>query len=115
MLGLVMLLSLTLGLMQPAQAATQNAVLTWPDLSNETGYVIERKVGPSGTYAQVGTTLAGVVTYTDVNLAQGTNFCWRVFGVNALGNGVPSDDVCITTVGVPNKVGPVTITIQIVP
>jgi len=100
---------------QFSQAATQQAFLTWSDLPNETGYVIERKVGPTGTYAQVGTTAAGAVTFTDPNLAQGTNYCWHVFGANGIGNGVPSDDVCVGTAGVPGKVGPVTVTIVIVP
>ena len=96
-------------------AATQNAVLTWTDLTNETSYTIERKVGPTGTYAQVGTVLAGVTTFTDVNLVQGTNYCWHVFGVNGVGSGVPSDDACITTAGIPNKVGGLNVTITLVP
>lgn len=99
----------------PLSAATQNAVLTWTDLAGETGYKIERKAGPTGTYAQIGTTLAGVVTYTDVNLTQGTNFCWRVTATNAVGDGVPSDEVCMATAGVPGKVGGLNVTIQIVP
>ena len=117
MKGILSILAVLIFIAMPiiGQAATQQAVLTWTDLTNETGYVVERKIGPTGTYAQVGTTLAGVVTYTDLNLVQGTNYCWHVSGVNAVGNGVPSDDACMSTVGVPGKVGGLNVTIQIVP
>ena len=99
----------------PVEAATQQAVLTWTDLPNEDSYVIERKVGPTGAYAQVGTATKDVVTFTDPDLAQGTNFCWHVAGKNAIGTGPFSDDVCVATAGVPGKVGGLKVIIQIIP
>lgn len=113
MLGLIMA---CLGLFTTAntQAATQQAVLTWTDVANEDSYVIERKIGPTGIYAQVGTTAMNVVTFTDPALAGGTNFCWHVFGKNAVGSAAPSDDVCMGTIGVPNKTV-LGVVIQIVP
>lgn len=112
-----LLLCLAVLLMLPslANAATQNVVLTWPDLPNETGYKIEKRVCGVGTYSPIGTTLAGVTTYTDVNVPQGTNAGYQVKGTNALGDGPPSDEVCIVSAGTPGKVGPVNATIQIVP
>lgn len=98
-----------------ASAATQNAVLTWTDLPTETSYAIERKVSSTGTYVQVGTVGASVTTFRDLNLAQGTAFCWRVTAVNAVGAGVPSDDACMGTAGVPGKVGGLNVLIEIVP
>lgn len=98
-----------------ALAATQNAIISWTDLPNETSYTVERKIGPTGVYAPISTTGANVVTFTDVNLAQGTNFCWRVTGMNTVGTGLPSDDACMSTTGVPGKVGGVNVIIQIVP
>jgi hypothetical protein len=98
-----------------AAAATQQAVVSWTDLPNEDSYIIERKSGSTGTFAQVGVTAQNIVTYTDVNLPQGTNFCWRVTAKNGVGLGVPSDEACMTTAGTPGKVGGVSVIIQIVP
>ena len=97
-----------------AFSASQDAILTWNDLSNEDSYVIERKVGPA-VYAQVGTTLKDVLTFTDSGLLQGTTYCYRVFGKNTLGSGVPSDEVCVNTAGIPGKVGGLNVIIQITP
>jgi hypothetical protein len=99
----------------PAQAVSQQAVLSWTDLPNDEGYVIERKAGPSGTYAQVSAVAKDVVSYTDPDLPQGTNFCWRVAGKNTIGTGAFSDEVCVSTAGVPGKVGGLKVIIQIVP
>lgn len=100
---------------QVAWSATQQAVLSWTDLPNETSYVIERKIGPTGTYAQVGTTLTNIITFTDPALTQGTNYCWHVAGINTVGAGPFSDDACMSTVGIPGKVGGLTVIIQLGP
>lgn len=113
--GMVML-GVVLALAMDVQAATQNAVLTWTDVTGEDGYIVERAIGTTGTWGQIGSKLAaGVVTFTDVNITQGTNFCYRVTATSALGNGPASDPGCVTSAGVPGKVGGLSITIQIVP
>ena len=108
---------LMLVLLMPSVAwsASQQAVLSWTDLTNETSYVIERKIGPAGVYAPVGTTSASVVTFTDPSLVQGTNYCWHVAGVNSVGTGLFSDDACMSTAGIPGKVGGLTVIIQLGP
>jgi len=58
---------------------------------------------------------ANVPTFTDQNLPQDTNFGWRVIASNAVGDGVPSDEVCLSTAGVPGKVGGLIVIIQLVP
>ena len=104
---------LLLALTTIAQAATQQAKLTWTAVSGATSYVVERKTGVSGTYTVLASPTA--VTYTDPNLTQGTVFVYRVSAMNAVGTGVPSDEVSTATAGIPGKVGPVTIIIEIIP
>lgn len=98
-----------------ASAASQQVKLTWNDLPNESNYKVERRSCGSGAYVPLGTTLANVVTYTDPNLPQGTNYGYRVLGSNALGDGTPSDELCVSTAGIPGKVGGLNAVIEIVP
>jgi hypothetical protein len=54
--------------------------LSWQDnSSNETGFEVHRSTsGPSGTFANVGTTDANVSSYDDDELAPSTEYCHRV-------------------------------------
>lgn len=78
----------------PAAPATLSAVavssnqinLTWADVSNETGFKIERKTGATGTYSQIATTTAGVLTYNNTGLTPGTAYYYRVRATNAAGD-----------------------------
>ena len=86
----------------PASAAIVKGVITWTDNStNETGFKIDRKTGTGGTYANVGTVGANVVTFTDDNagagLALNTSFCYRVTATNSGLDSAPTADVCATT------------------
>src|SRR5262245_30590857 len=115
-LGLILLTSLS-------YAAT--ATVTWThDGVNTTGYVIERKTGPTtplirqrtagDTYIQVGTTPAGTKSFVDpANLTAGT-YCYRVKAVNNAVSGPYSGDGCgnVSEIPVaPNAPGTITITI----
>ena len=75
-----------------AQAASLN--LSWGDITNETGYRIERRVASSGTYSQLAAVAANVVTYVDGSIVLGTQYCYRVAGFNAGGNGPYSNEAC---------------------
>ncbi len=62
--------------------------LSWSDNSaNEDGFKIERKIGSSGTYAEITTVGADVTTYNDNNggagLAPDTKYYYRVRAYNA--------------------------------
>ena len=59
-------------------APTQVA-LSWTDNSNNTedGFSVERKVGVSGTYAEIGTTPTGVASYVDNSAAPATTYFYR--------------------------------------
>ena len=78
-----------------AALGTGNGVqLNWSDIAGETGYVIER-AGNGVTWAQIGTTAAGVVTYTDANPAGSNLYFYRVSASGSGKNSVPSTVVSI--------------------
>ena len=70
--------------------------LAWSNVSNETGYRIERSSG-GGAFAQVGTTGVNVVTFTDTSLSAGTAYTYRVKAINAGGDSAPSNTAQATT------------------
>ncbi|MBI1744256.1 hypothetical protein HYR54_14475 [Candidatus Acetothermia bacterium] len=72
--------------------------LSWQDNSNnESGFVIERKLGISGTYAQIATVGPNVISFPDLGVAPNTQYCYRVRSYNANGNSNPSNESCATT------------------
>jgi len=78
--------------------STSQIKLTWRDnATNETGFKIERKTGATGTYAQIATVGANVVTYTNSGLAANTKYYYRVRAYNATGNSPYSNEVYGTT------------------
>lgn len=72
--------------------------LTWNDnASNELGYRLETKVGATGTY-EVLTTLGPDTTSTTVtNLLEGTQYFYRIKGINAGGVSGYSNETTVTT------------------
>ena len=72
--------------------------LSWNDNStNEGGFRIERRIGTSGTYQQLANVAANTTTYTDLNLASGATYCYRVLAFNSAGNSPYSNEDCDTT------------------
>lgn len=72
--------------------------LSWSDnSSNETKFVLERKIGTTGTYAQIATPLSNTVSYTNSGLAQGTTYVYRIAATNSAGNSTYSNEVTATT------------------
>lgn len=81
-----------------AQAAAPTVTITWIDKSdNEAGFKVERKLGTTGDFAQVGTVAANVATYLDPNLAFGVAYCYRVRAYNAAGDSGFTNEACVTT------------------
>jgi hypothetical protein len=69
--------------------------ITWVDNStDETGFRVERRVVPSGSYSQIGTTAAGVTTYVDSTANDGWAYRYRVRAYNASGNSRYSNEGC---------------------
>jgi hypothetical protein len=75
--------------------------MTWVDSStNEAGFAIERAVGTTGTFAEIGTTGSNITSYTDyvdTGLAAATTYCYRVQAFNEAGSSDYSNMACGTT------------------
>jgi Beta-galactosidase/Fibronectin type III domain len=73
--------------------------LTWRDnASNELGYRIESKIGATGTYEVLTTVGPNTTAPTISNLIEGTQYYYRLQGVNAGGRSAYSNEKSVTTV-----------------
>ncbi len=73
-------------------------VLNWTNnATNESGFIIKRSSSLTGTFSQVGTTSAGVTTYTDTNLSPSTTYFYEVLATNSNGNSFASNKQSATT------------------
>ena len=85
-------------LSSPAAITAAQLTLSWSDNStNEEGFRIERRTGTTGTYAEIAAVGVNAASYTDVNLANGTTYCYRVRAYNAGGTSGYSNEQCATT------------------
>ena len=85
-----------------AQAATQTATFTlaWTDNSaTEDGFKIERRLGQTGTFAQVGQVAANIVAFKDsfLNDSGNNQYCYRVRAFNSAGDSAYSNIACAIT------------------
>ncbi len=73
--------------------------LTWNDnATNETGYRIERKTLPSGSWNQIGTVNANVTAYADNTVASETQYTYRVAAYSTSTESEYSQEVTIKTI-----------------
>jgi hypothetical protein len=81
-----------------SRAMAAQLQLSWVDNStDESGFNIERKSGTTGTYAQIASVGANVISYTDSSLTNSTTYCYRVNAFNTAGTSPYSPEVCATT------------------
>jgi len=82
-----------------ANAVSNNQInLAWVDNSfNESGFKVERKTGPSDTYAEITTTAAGVTSFNNTGLQPSTQYFYRVRATNLGGNSAYSNEANATT------------------
>ena len=72
--------------------------LTWRDnANNELGYRIESKIGATGTYGLVTTLGPNTRAATIISLLEGTQYYYRLQGVNAGGRSAYSNETSVTT------------------
>ncbi len=72
--------------------------LTWDDNSDdETGFVIERMVTGTGSFAEVGSETYNVEQFHDMGAPAGTGFTYRVLAENDTGLSEPSNEFQIAT------------------
>jgi Divergent InlB B-repeat domain len=82
----------------PTAVTAAQLTLSWSDNStNEDGFRVERRTGTAGTYAEIKAVGVNVKSYTDVNLANGTIYCYRVRAYNSGGASGYSNEKCATT------------------
>ncbi|MBI3031702.1 MAG: fibronectin type III domain-containing protein, partial [Candidatus Rokubacteria bacterium] len=80
------------------QADAAQLTLTWADNSdNEDGFRIERKIGTGGTFGEIATVGANVITYVDPGLGAATTYCYRLLAYNTAGASPYSNEACGTT------------------
>jgi hypothetical protein len=74
--------------------------LSWIDnASNETAFLLERKTGSGGTYAQIASLPANTTFYNDTTVADSTTYFYRVRASNSNGNSSYSNEASVTTPG----------------
>jgi len=89
-----LLLLLPLLLAVPAKGLS--LTLTWTDNSNnETGFKIERKLGTTGTFAEVGQVGANINTFVNVP-PDFQEYCYQVRAFNSVGDSPYSNEACGT-------------------
>ena len=81
------------------QAAPQPSQLiaTWQYTSTgQTGFSIERKLGSTGTYAQITTVGSTVTSYTDASVVSASMYCYRTQAFNSTQTSAYSNEACQT-------------------
>ncbi|MGK7393484.1 MAG: FG-GAP-like repeat-containing protein [Candidatus Cyclobacteriaceae bacterium M3_2C_046] len=83
-------------------AATASGVtqidLSWNDNSaNEAGFVIERATTSGGPFAEIVTTAADVISYSDMSLTEGTSYFYRIKAVSGASESVYTSEATATT------------------
>ncbi|NVM26767.1 MAG: S8 family serine peptidase [Desulfobacterales bacterium] len=78
--------------------STDQIDLSWTDNSfDESGFKIERKTGPEGTYSHIVTIGANGESSSDTDLREATTYYYRVSAFNSAGNSTYSNEANATT------------------
>ena len=81
-----------------APASGTQINLAWTDNSStETGFIIQRKDGTTGTYAQLTIVPPGTTSYQDTGLLANTTYFYQVLAANFVGNSPLSNEASATT------------------
>jgi hypothetical protein len=79
-------------------SAVSTLNIAWQDNSNnEAGFNVERATSASGPFTKIATAGPNVTTYSDTNLPEATNFCYRVNAFNTSGASAYSNVICAVT------------------
>ncbi|HVP90035.1 MAG TPA: SBBP repeat-containing protein [Terriglobales bacterium] len=84
--------------LQASALSATSARLTWADNSyNEDDFLVERKTGAAGVWAQVGAAAADATAFTDNGLSESTLYYYRVRASNGAGASGYSNEAAVTT------------------
>ena len=83
--------------MTAVSSSSSTIDLAWVDVTDETGYRIERSPDGTDGWATIATTGQDVTSYTDAGLSAGTTYFYRVFAEGAGDESAPSDVSSATT------------------
>ena len=76
--------------------------VTWQDNSNtEDGFVLERREGLDGEWAEAATTAANVTEYTDTGLTPATGYFYRLYAFNDAGSSDTTEEAGTATLSGP--------------
>src|ERR1043166_2064490 len=90
-----------------AAGTITSVLLGWTANSpNQTGFRIERKLGTSGTYSEIGVVPANQTVYEDKNLTYGQQYCYHVRAYNCAGTSAFSNERCATPLATPQLTAP---------
>jgi len=72
--------------------------LFWTNVNGEIGYKIERSFGAPGTYEQIATVGANIISYSDTTVTPSNTYYYRVRGWNPLGESPYSNALSTTSI-----------------
>ena len=88
-----------------AVATLDTITLSWTDVTDETGYRVERSLDGDSDWIEIATTGQGVTTYVNGTLSPGTTYYYRIVATNAGGDSTPSNVASATTETSPSDTG----------
>ena len=77
--------------------STTEIAVSWGQVTDNTGYKLERKTGAGGTWGTIATKAAGENSHTDTGLTPGTLYYYRVSTISAGGTSLSSGEVSAVT------------------
>jgi uncharacterized repeat protein (TIGR01451 family) len=94
-----------------ANASTNSIVISWNDVTGEAGFAVDRSLDGVDGWTQIGTTEAGVLSYTDTTIQSGITYYYRIRSLDSGGTSVPTSVIAaVTTISSPLNLVPVSTT-----
>jgi predicted phage tail protein len=82
--------------LQAGSATHSQVTLQWNDVLNETGYVLERRIG-QGTWSQISTPSANTTSFTDQTVSPSAEYYYRIKAIGNDGESGYSPEVLVST------------------